>query len=290
MEKTKRVILVSGMSGAGKSTATRILEDMGYHIIDNFPVQLLSLLVYMIENSTDPRYSYIALSTSAEDFPAFLRGIKGEGIEVRVLFLDASDTVLIHRYKSTRRTHPMLLSNTANTLEEAIGVERTMLSKVINNSFVTIDTSFLTEKEMKNTLNQYFAKGAAPSFSISFISFGYKYGVPMDADLMIDVRFLPNPFWVPELRPYSGNDKCVYDYVMEKPETKEFLKRLLSFMDYSFKEYVKEGKNHFTVAIGCTGGQHRSVAITNFLYDHYRNTYHSYKQHRDEKKWITGNE
>ncbi|MCI2153568.1 RNase adapter RapZ [Anaerolactibacter massiliensis] len=290
MEKTKRVILVSGMSGAGKSTATRILEDMGYHIIDNFPVQLLSLLVDMIENSTDPRYSYIALSTSAEDFPAFLRGIKGEGIEVRVLFLDASDTVLIHRYKSTRRTHPMLLSNTANTLEEAIGVERTMLSKVINNSFVTIDTSFLTEKEMKNTLNQYFAKGAAPSFSISFISFGYKYGVPMDADLMIDVRFLPNPFWVPELRPYSGNDKCVYDYVMEKPETKEFLKRLLSFMDYSFKEYVKEGKNHFTVAIGCTGGQHRSVAITNFLYDHYRNTYHSYKQHRDEKKWITVNE
>ena len=290
MEKTKRVILVSGMSGAGKSTATRILEDMGYHIIDNFPVQLLSLLVDMIENSTDPRYSYIALSTSAEDFPAFLRGIKGEGIEVRVLFLDASDSVLIHRYKSTRRTHPMLLSNTANTLEEAIGVERTMLSKVINNSFVTIDTSFLTEKEMKNTLNQYFAKGAAPSFSISFISFGYKYGVPMDADLMIDVRFLPNPFWVPELRPYSGNDKCVYDYVMEKPETKEFLKRLLSFMDYSFKEYVKEGKNHFTVAIGCTGGQHRSVAITNFLYDHYRNTYHSYKQHRDEKKWITGNE
>ncbi len=290
MEKTKRVILVSGMSGAGKSTATRILEDMGYHIIDNFPVQLLSLLVDMIENSTDPRYSYIALSTSAEDFPAFLRGIKGEGIEVRVLFLDASDTVLIHRYKSTRRTHPMLLSNTANTLEEAIGVERSMLSKVINNSFVTIDTSFLTEKEMKNTLNQYFAKGAAPSFSISFISFGYKYGVPMDADLMIDVRFLPNPFWVPELRPYSGNDPCVYDYVMEKPETKEFLKRLLSFMDYSFKEYVKEGKNHFTVAIGCTGGQHRSVAITNFLYDHYRNTYHSYKQHRDEKKWITGNE
>ena len=290
MEKTKRVILVSGMSGAGKSTATRILEDMGYHIIDNFPVQLLSLLVDMIENSTDPRYSYIALATSAEDFPAFLRGIKGEGIEVRVLFLDASDTVLIHRYKSTRRTHPMLLSNTANTLEEAIGVERTMLSKVINNSFVTIDTSFLTEKEMKNTLNQYFAKGAAPSFSISFISFGYKYGVPMDADLMIDVRFLPNPFWVPELRPYSGNDKCVYDYVMEKPETKEFLKRLLSFMDYSFKEYVKEGKNHFTVAIGCTGGQHRSVAITNFLYDHYRNTYHSYKQHRDEKKWITVNE
>ncbi|MGN1389367.1 MAG: RNase adapter RapZ [Bulleidia sp.] len=290
MEKTKRVILVSGMSGAGKSTATRILEDMGYHIIDNFPVQLLSLLVDMIEASTDPRYSYIALSTSAEDFPAFLRGIKGEGIDVRVLFLDASDTVLIHRYKSTRRTHPMLLSNTANTLEEAIGVERTMLSKVINNSFVTIDTSFLTEKEMKNTLNQYFAKGAAPSFSISFISFGYKYGVPMDADLMIDVRFLPNPFWVPELRPYSGNDKCVYDYVMDKPETKEFLKRLLSFMDYSFKEYVKEGKNHFTVAIGCTGGQHRSVAITNFLYDHYRNTYHSYKQHRDEKKWITGNE
>lgn len=286
MEKSKHVVLVSGMSGAGKSTATRVLEDMGYHIIDNFPVQLLSLLVDMIETSTDPRYSYIALSTSAHDFPAFLRGVKGQGIDLRVLFLDASDSVLIRRYKSTRRTHPLLVSNTANTLEEAISVERQMLSRINNSSFVNVDTSFLTEKEVKHILEQYFAKGAAPAFSISFISFGYKYGVPMDADLMIDVRFLPNPYWVPELRIYSGDDQNVYDYVINKPETQEFLKRMTSFLDYSLEQYVTEGKNHFTIAIGCTGGQHRSVAITNWLFDHYKEKYHSYKQHRDEKEWI----
>ena len=287
MEKTKHVVLVSGMSGAGKSTAMSILEDMGYHVIENFPIQLLSRLVDMIETSTDPRYSYIALSTSAADFPVFLRTLKGQGIEVRVMFLDAADSVLIHRYKQTRRIHPLLLSNTANTLEEAIAVERQMLSQTNNSSFVTIDTSFTSAHDIKQMIEQYFSKDAAPSFSISFVSFGYKYGVPMDADLMIDVRFLPNPYWEPKLRIFSGNDDNVYHYVMDKPETQEFLKRLLSFLDYSFAQYVKEGKNHFTVAIGCTGGQHRSVAITNFLYDHYKTTYHVYKSHRDEKEWLT---
>ena len=284
--KNKRVILVSGMSGAGKSTATRFLEDMGYHVIDNFPVQLVTLLVDMIETSTDPRYSYLALSTTAQDFAAFLRGLKGQNIEVQVLFLEASDSVLLHRYKSTRRMHPLLLINTANTLEEAIAVERQMFARNINNSFITIDTSFLSEKEFRRKIEQYFSKSSVPTFSLSFVSFGYKFGVPMDADLMVDVRFLPNPFWVVALRPFSGNDKEVYDYVMEKQETKEFLERLLAFTDYAFAQYVKEGKNHFTVAIGCTGGQHRSVAITNFLYDHYKTQYNCYKEHRDEKEWI----
>ena len=284
--KNKRVILVTGMSGAGKSTATRVLEDMGYHVIDNFPVQLVSLLADMIETSTDPRYSYLALSTTAQDFSEFLRGLKGQSIEVQVLFLEASDSVLLHRYKSTRRMHPLLLVNVANTLEEAIAVERQMFARNINNSFITIDTSFLAEKEFKRKIEQYFAKSSVPAFSLSFVSFGYKYGVPMDADLMVDVRFLPNPFWVVSLRPFSGNDKEVYDYVMEKQETKEFLDRLLAFTDYAFEQYVKEGKNHFTVAIGCTGGQHRSVAITNFLFDHYKNQYNCYKEHRDQKEWI----
>jgi UPF0042 nucleotide-binding protein len=288
MEKEKRVVLVSGMSGAGKSTATRILEDMGYHIIDNFPVQLLSLLVDMIETSTDPRYSFIALSTSAKDFPAFLSGIKGEGIKVRVLFLDASDAVLIHRYKQTRRLHPLLVSNTCNTLEEAISVERQMLAHSSSASFVTIDTSFMSTGEMKRAIEQYFARDAAPVFSISFMSFGYKFGVPLDADLMIDVRFLPNPFWEPALRAYSGNDDNVYHYVMDKPETQTFIQKLTDFLDYSFSQYVKEGKNHLTVAVGCTGGQHRSVAVTNYLYDHYRTHYHVYKSHRDEKEWLRG--
>jgi UPF0042 nucleotide-binding protein len=183
--------------------------------------------------------------------------------------------------------HPLLLSNTCNTLEEAISVERSMFSHITNNgSFVTIDSSFSDEKEFRKKIEQYFSKSSVPTFSISFISFGYKYGVPMDADMMIDVRFLPNPFWVVKLRPYSGNDPQVYNYVMDKPETQEFIKRLLAFTDYAFEQYVKEGKNHFTVAIGCTGGQHRSVTITNFLYDHYKEKYNCYKEHRDEKEWI----
>ena len=288
MERSKRVILVSGMSGAGKSTATRILEDMGYRIIDNFPVQLLSLLADMIETSNDPRYSYVALATSAQDFPHFLRAFKGQTVEPQVLFMDASDNVLLHRYKSTRRLHPLLITNTVNTLEEAIAVERQMFTRSMENSFITIDTSFLSEKEFRKRIEQHFAKSAVPTFSISFVSFGYKFGVPMDADLMIDVRFLPNPFWVVSLRPYSGNDKEVYDYVMDKPETQEFLKRLLAFTDYALEQYAAEGKNHFTVAIGCTGGQHRSVTITNFLYEHYRSKYNCYKEHRDEKEWIRG--
>lgn len=286
MERRKRVILISGMSGAGKSTAARFLEDMGYRVIDNFPVQLLSLLVDMVETSTDPRYSYIALSVSAQDFSEFLRIVKGQNIDSEVLFLDCSDSVLLHRYKSTRRMHPLLLSNTVNTLDEAIAVERQMFTRSLDSTFIRIDTTFLSEKEFRKKIEQYFSKSNIPVFSISFMSFGYKYGVPMDADVMIDVRFLPNPFWVVALRPFSGNDPQVYNYVIEKPETQEFLTRFLAFMDYAFEQYVMEGKNHFTVAIGCTGGQHRSVAITNYLYDHYRDTYHCYKQHRDEKEWV----
>lgn len=181
---------------------------------------------------------------------------------MRVLFLDASNEVLLHRYKSTRRTHPLLISNVCNTLEEAISVERQMFQNYKDTAFLSVDTTFLKASELKQKIEKYFSLSSAPVFSISFISFGYKHGVPLDADLMIDVRFLPNPYWEVELRPYSGDDPQVYHYVMDKPETKEFIKRLLEFLDYAFTEYVKEGKNHFTVAIGCTGGQHRSVSIT----------------------------
>ena len=278
----KRVILVSGMSGAGKTSAMSVLEDMGYHCIDQYPVQLLSLLVDLIESSNDVRYNYTALATSAEDFPMFLHAFRGEEIDLRVLFLDASDDVLLHRYKSTRRTHPLLLSNLSNTLEEAINTEREMFLKYRDASFVTLDTTFLTFKGLKRKIENYFALKSVTSFSISFVSFGYKHGVPMDADLMIDVRFLPNPYWDVNLRPYSGDDKCVYDFVMEKDETKEFIIRLDAFLDYAFEQYVKEGKNHFTVAIGCTGGQHRSVTITNYLYDKYKEKYTCYKEHRDK--------
>ena len=278
----KRVILISGMSGAGKSSAMSVLEDMGYHCIDQFPVQLLSLLTDLIQNSTDVRFNFTALATSANDLMDFVRAFKGTDLDVRMLFLDASNEVLLHRYKSTRRTHPLLLSNKANTLEEAITTEREMFINHKDQAFLTLDTTFLDFKELKSKLEKYFAKSQVPVFSISFVSFGYKHGVPMDADLMFDVRFLPNPYWEIELRPYSGDDKNVYDYVMDKPETQQFIQKIVDFLDYAFEQYVLEGKNHFTVAIGCTGGQHRSVAITNYLYDNYSKKYNCYKEHRDK--------
>ena len=282
----KKVVLVSGMSGAGKSSVTRILEDMGFHIIDNYPVQLMSFLVDMIEASTDPRYQRVALSTSAQDFPTFVRLFKGSDIDLKILFLDAQDTVLLKRYKSTRRIHPLLLSNMANTLEEAIAAERQMFQEFRAPEIVSIDTSFISEKELRFKLEKLSLASSRQGFSISFISFGYKYGLPMDADLVFDVRFLPNPFWVIDLRAKNGNDKEVYDYVMEKEETKDFIKYLLKMCDYIFEQYRKEGKSHLTVGIGCTGGQHRSVSITNFLYANYLQKYYCYKEHRDEREWF----
>ena len=278
----KRVILISGMSGAGKSSAMSVLEDMGYHCIDQFPVQLLDMLAELIQNSSDVRFNYIALATSANDLMDFVRVFKGTDLDVRMLFLDASNDVLLHRYKSTRRTHPLLVSNMSNTLEEAISTEREMFINLKDQAFLTLDTSFLKFKELKSKIEKYFSKSQVPVFSISFVSFGYKHGVPMDADLMFDVRFLPNPYWEEDLRPYSGDDKIVYDYVMEKNETKEFVAKLIEFLDFSFERYVLEGKNHFTVAIGCTGGQHRSVTITNYLYEKYSEKYNCYKEHRDK--------
>jgi len=282
----KRVVLVSGMSGAGKTSATSVLEDMGYHCIDQFPVQLLSLLVDMIESSTDPRYHYTAISTSAKDFPEFIKAFSGADMDVRVLFLDASNEKLLHRYKLTRRTHPLLISNVANTLEEAIHDEREMFTNHKDKATLLLDTTFLSNNELKKKIEKYFSIKSTPTFSVSFVSFGYKHGVPLDADLMIDVRFLANPYWEVELRPYSGDDECVYNYVMEKPETQEFVKRLVEFLDYCFERYVKEGKNHLTVCIGCTGGQHRSVSVTNYLYNHYQNQYTCFKEHRDKQGLI----
>ena len=286
MDENRRIVLVSGMSGAGKSTATRILEDMGYRVIDNCPVQLADSLVDLVKNSPDSKYQYVALSTNAQDFPDFLKALKSTDVQVLTLFVDASDDVLLKRYKSTRRIHPLLLNNTANTLEEAISVERQLFAKNINSTFVTIDTSTLTNNTLRTKIEEFFSLSTKPTFTLSFVSFGYKFGVPMDADLMVDVRFLPNPYWEEDLRTFTGNDDNVYHYVIDKEETQEFLKRFINFTDYAFAEYEKEGKNHFTVAIGCTGGQHRSVAITNYLYDYYKDKYHCYKEHREEKEWV----
>jgi len=277
----RRVILLTGISGAGKTTTMGILEDMGYHCIDQFPVNLLKELSNLIIKGTDPRFENVAISMALQDFESYYATFRGLDIDLRVVFLEASHDELLKRYKSTRRNHPLLISNKVTTLEEALTYEAENLKRLKETSFIGIDTTFLKGTELKGRLNKMFNLGTQPTFSISFVSFGYKNGVPLDADLLFDVRFLPNPFWDESLREFTGEDKIIEDFVMGHEETLVFIKKLKSFLDYAFKEYVKEGKNHFTVGIGCTGGRHRSVVLVNEFYKIYSQKYHCFKEHRD---------
>lgn len=281
--KKQNVILVTGMSGAGKTSAIGILEDMGYHCIDQFPVQLIGELGKIISDQHDDRYQNLALATSSQDYQKFLSYFEGREMNVKVLFLDASNEKLLLRYKFTRRSHPFVVNKTANTLEEAIEKERDLFNELSYRKVIHIDTTKLTLAALKKQLESKLSIDAKDGFAISFVSFGYKHGVPLDADLMFDIRFLPNPYWIESMRSQTGDDKDVYDYVMNSKETKAYVRKLTTFLDYSFKQYKKEGKNHLTVAIGCTGGQHRSVSMVNFLFDNYRNKYQCHKGHRDKK-------
>ena len=277
----RKVILISGMSGAGKTTTMGVLEDMGYRCVDQLPFSLLPQLMDLVNDPKDSRYQFVALSTYLSDFDVFKTYLEGLNVNLQVLLLDTSNEELLKRYKFSRRMHPMLLSNKATTLEEGIHAERELFNSIKDQSITVLDTSYFNATELKQKLNTVFDVNRKSSFSISFISFGYKNGVPLDADLLFDVRFLPNPHWNEALRPYNGNDDIIYRFVIESPETKTFLDHLTSFLDYAFKEYAKEGKNHFTVAIGCTGGKHRSVALVNHLVETYSKTYQVYKDHRD---------
>ena len=278
---TRKVILISGMSGAGKTTTMGVLEDMGYRCVDQLPYSLLPNLMDLVNDPKDSRYQYLALSTYLSDFDTFKTYLEGLNVNLQVLLLDTSNEELLKRYKFSRRMHPMLLSNRASTLEEGIHAERELFNSIKDQSITVLDTSYLNATELKQKLNTVFEVNRKSTFSISFISFGYKNGVPLDADLLFDVRFLPNPHWNEALRPYNGNDDIIYNYVIDSPETQAFIQHLTTFLDYAFNEYAKEGKNHFTVGIGCTGGKHRSVALVNYLVETYSKTYQVYKDHRD---------
>ena len=279
----QNVVLITGMSGAGKTTAMGILEDMGYHCIDNFPVQLIASLGKIINTEPDPRYKNIALATTAMDYPKFLQYFENIDVNIHIVFLDASNEKLLLRYKFTSRHHPMIIFHKAKTLEEAIELERDMFDALSEHAIMHIDTTKLDQHELKSMLMEKLALDSRRVFSISFVSFGYKHGVPMDADLVFDVRFLPNPYYIEELKKQTGDDAPVYDYVMSFDQTKEYVRHLKNFLDFVFTQYKNQNKSHIMVAIGCTGGHHRSVTITNWLYSHYRDQYTCYKSHRDKK-------
>lgn len=278
----RNIILVTGMSGAGKSNAMNALEDLGYYCIDNFPKELLEDLEDLLDQ-VDPKYEKVALSVSAVDYLNFVNFFDNLRRPLQIVFLDCADEELLLRYRFTRRSHPMITSGKAATLEEAIEVERDYFNHLQSSSQNTFrfDTTKLTTQALGNLIRQRFKQPEQQEFKITFQSFGFKHGVPLDADSIIDVRFLPNPFYEPALREKTGNDKEVYDYVMGKQESQEFIQKLKELLDYTFASYAEQNKNHMIVAVGCTGGQHRSVTIANWLYNTYKDEYPCFVSHRD---------
>lgn len=279
--KNNTVVLVTGLSGAGKTSSMAVLEDLGYHCMDRFPKTMVDALITEIQEEKDARYKNMALSVNAVDFKEFFDKFKNTDVKLIVLFLDASKEQLLLRYKYSRRYHPLIVANLANSLEEAIDAEIVEVSAIKSYATIIIDTSFLTTQNLTHRIKRFFSFEEKRSLSISFISFGYRKGIPLDADLVFDVRFLNNPYWEEKLREKSGNDMEVYSYVMEDQVTKDYLEQILPFLDYSFKKYIDESKHHLTVAIGCTGGQHRSVSFVNYLYKYYKKNYSVFKNHRD---------
>lgn len=266
-----RFVIVTGMSGAGKSTTMKILEDLGYFCVDNLPVALFNKFVDLAFGSTKDEISKIALGIdirsghSLMELDNIIDGIKASGKKCEILFLEASDETLIKRFKETRRSHPL---TTMGRVDEGIAKEREALGFLKVKADYIINTDSLLVKELRGELEKIFVKNKEyKNIFINVLSFGFKYGIPMDSDLVFDVRFLPNPYYVEELRPKTGNDKEVNDYVMNSKTSKEFAAKLIDLIKFLIPNYVAEGKNQLVISIGCTGGKHRSVTIANMLYN-----------------------
>jgi len=283
-----RFVIVTGMSGAGKSTALKTLEDMGYFCVDNLPIQLISRFAE-IAYSEDNDINDVAIGVDIrsgeylEQLSACLEHLKELKYEYEILFLDSNDDVLIKRYKETRRNHPLARNG---RVEDGIKQERYRIAFLRKAADYIIDTTSLLTRELKAELDKIFIENAEYSnFIVSVVSFGFKYGIPKDADLVFDVRFLPNPYYDLELRPFTGNDECIHNFVMQYDAAKEFLNKITDLLEFLIPNYISEGKNGLVVAIGCTGGKHRSVTLANGIYEEMQNfSYSVRKEHRDIEK------
>lgn len=287
-----RFVIVSGMSGAGKSIALKMLEDAGYFCVDNLPLPLLREFTRIAEDKTID-VEKVAVSVDARSGENIHRLadeldlLDQEGFPYEILFLDADNITLIKRYKETRRSHPLVKDG---RVETGIIKERKMVGFIKERAHYIIDTTKLLTRELKAELDKIFVQNAEYSnFNVTLLSFGFKYGIPNDADLVFDVRFLPNPYYIPELKPLTGNEKEIQDYVMNAPEAGEFLHKLTDMLGFLIPNYIKEGKYRLVVAVGCTGGKHRSVTMANKLYERLSELPYSLRlEHRDiEKDAIT---
>lgn len=283
-----RFVIVTGMSGGGKSSALKMLEDAGFYCVDNLPVSLIEKFVELIA-TPGSEVENVALGVDVRADQSFAQAtriitqLRENGHNLEILFMDASEEALVRRYKETRRVHPLALEG---RVEDGVRREKQVLEKIKKSADYIIDTSNLLIRELKSELDRIFVDNEEyNSLMITLISFGFKYGIPSDADLVFDVRFLPNPFYLEELRPKTGNDREVRDYVMSFPESEEFLDKLTDMIQFLIPNYIKEGKYRLVVAIGCTGGQHRSVTIANELHDRMKNrgSYGLKLYHRDAR-------
>ena len=285
-----KIIIVTGMSGAGKSTALNVLEDEGYYCVDNMPISLMPKFAELADgHNQDKGYNNIALGIdirsghSLAELDSVLDYMKEKKYEYTIVFLESSDEVLIKRYKETRRAHPLAKDG---RVDKAIMLEREQLKFLKQRADVIIDTSQLLTREFKEELEKIvLGRKEFNHLMVTVLSFGFKYGIPSDADIVVDVRFLPNPYYVEELRPLTGNDKKIQDYVMKAPEAEEFLERVDGLIQFLLPNYVKEGKSSLVIAVGCTGGKHRSVTLANAIAKRLSKTPYGCKvEHRDIEK------
>ena len=282
-----QMVIITGMSGAGKTVAIQSFEDLGYFCVDNLPPTLLPKFLELMKES-GAKMNKVALVMDLrgrEFFDHLFQALddlsESTWLTPQILFLDAKDATLVTRYKETRRSHP--LASKGLPLE-GIGHERELLEELKGRAQLIYDTTSLKPRELREKILKQFSSSVEQTFTVNVTSFGFKYGVPIDADLMFDVRFLPNPHYIDHMRPKTGLQEEVSSYVLKWSETQKFLEKLLDLLTFMLPYYKREGKSQIVIAIGCTGGQHRSVTLAEYIANHYQNDYHTQVSHRDIEK------
>ena len=281
-------VILTGLSGAGKTNALHAMEDSGYYCVDNLPPLLLETFYDLCDNSTDNRMKKVAVVADARsgemfaDIPEVISKLRLEGKQFKILFLDAKPNTLLVRFKGTRRKHPLIGEIASGSIEEAVELENELMNGVKAMADYVIDTTFMNPNELMERVTTLFSAGAHDTLLVTCVSFGYKYGIPSEADMVLDVRCLPNPFYIKELKPLTGLDEQVRNYICGFDVTGEFLDHLYAFIDYLIGLYRNEGKSELVIGVGCTGGKHRSVTVARMLNTHLlENGQKSAIHHRD---------